>query len=146
MRVSKSAYYQWLNRSVLVIEAETLHLDRRLKVLFEQSRNSLGSREMVKKLRAEGFNIGRYRVRRLMKKLGLIVKQRMAYKVTTQRKHSDAVADNLLTQNFNPDGPNQIWAGDVTYCVPGIRHLHGLHKRITNLSEIYEFETGVESL
>ena len=28
--------------------------------------------------------------------------QRVAYKVTTKRKHSDAVADNLLNQNFNP--------------------------------------------
>jgi putative transposase len=25
------------------------------------------------------------------------------------------VADNLLNQNFNPVGPNQIWAGDITY-------------------------------
>ena len=70
---------------------------------------------MMKKLREEGFDIGRYRVRRLMKKLGLKVIQRVAYKVTTQRKHSDAVADDLLNQNFNPTGPNQIWAGDVTF-------------------------------
>ena len=51
---------------------------------------------------------------RRMKKLNLIVKQRTAYKVTTQRKHSDAVAANLLNQNFNPSAPNEIWAGDVT--------------------------------
>ena len=38
----------------------------------------------------------------LMKRLNLLVKQRIAYKVTTQRKHGDAVADNLLNQNFNP--------------------------------------------
>lgn len=74
---------------------------------------------MMKKLREEGFRIGRYRVRKLMKKLGLIVRQRIAYKVTTKRKHSDAVADNLLNQNFNPVGPNQVWAGDVTYLKTG---------------------------
>ena len=68
-------------------------LDHIMKQLFKDSRNSLGSREMMKKLREEGFNIGRYRVRRIMKKLGLRVVQRVAYKVTTQRKHSDAVAD-----------------------------------------------------
>ena len=78
-----------------------------------------------------------------MATLGLVVTQRVAYKVTTKRKHSDAVADNLLNQNFNPVAPNQVWAGDVTYRVPGIRHLHGQHKRITNLSGIYTFETGV---
>ncbi|KZY47501.1 transposase, partial [Oleiphilus sp. HI0050] len=30
-----------------------------------------------------------------------------------------AVADNLLNQNFNPVGPNQILAGDVTYLKTG---------------------------
>ncbi|MCA1898287.1 MULTISPECIES: hypothetical protein [Shewanella] len=34
--------------------------------------------------------------------------QRRAYKVTTQRKHSDAVADNLLNMNFNPVSTNKI--------------------------------------
>ena len=39
----------------------------------------------------------------------------MAYKVTTKRKHSDSVADNLLNMNFNPTAPNKVWAGDLTY-------------------------------
>ena len=73
----------------------------------------------MKKLRKEGIEIGRYRVRKLMQKLRLKVTQRVAYKVTTQRKHSDAVADNLLNQNFNPVGPNEVWAGDVTYLKTG---------------------------
>ena len=50
-----------------------------------------------------------------MRKLGLVVTQRQAYKVTTKRKHSDSVVDNVLSQNFNPPQPNQAWAGDVTY-------------------------------
>jgi putative transposase len=79
----------------------------------------LGSREIGKKLRREGFKIKRHRVINLMKRLGLVVKQRIAYKVTTKRKHSDAVADNLLNMNFNPPGPNQVWAGDVSYLKTG---------------------------
>ena len=50
-----------------------------------------------------------------MKTLGLMVTQRVAYKVTTKRKHSDKVVPNLRNQNFNPVGKNEIWAGDVTY-------------------------------
>lgn len=119
MQVSTSAFYDWKRRPDELISAETLSLYRRMKVLFEASRNSLGSREMMKKLRKEGYRIGRYKVRNLMKNLGLIVTQRVAYKVTTKRKDGDAVADNLLNQNFNPTGPNEIWAGDVTYLRTG---------------------------
>jgi putative transposase len=98
-----------------LISAQTLRLYRRAKVLFKASRNSLGSRELAKALRKEGFEITRYRAIKLMERLKLVVTQRIAYKVKTKRKHSDAVADNLLNMNFNPVGPNQIWAGDVSY-------------------------------
>ena len=98
-----------------MIDAETLHLYRRTKALITESRASLGSRSLMKKLREEGLLVGRDRVRSLMKKLGLTVTQRVAYKVTTKRKHSDSIASNLLNQNFNPVAPNQVWAGDVTY-------------------------------
>lgn len=119
MRVSKSAYYDWKVRPRKVISANTLTLYRRMKELFTASRASLGSREMMKKLHKEGYQIGRYKVRKIMNMLKLVVQQRRAYKVTTQRKHTDAVADNLLNQNFNPVAPNEIWAGDVTYLKTG---------------------------
>lgn len=115
MRVSRSAFYAWKARPARIITAEELHLYRRAKALFAASRESLGSRELAKKLRAEGFEITRYRMMKIMQKLKLVVKQRVAYKVTTKRKHSDAVADNLLNQNFNPTGKDQVWAGDITY-------------------------------
>ena len=98
-----------------MITAEELHLYRRAKELFKASRQSLGSRELSKKLREEGLQIGRFRTRSIMRKLGLQVQQRVAYKVTTKRKHSDRVADNLLNQHFNPLDPNKVWAGDITY-------------------------------
>ncbi|WP_432452619.1 IS3 family transposase [Agarivorans sp. QJM3NY_29] len=119
MNVSKSGYYDWLKRPANVIGLDTLKLYRRVRQLFKKSRGSLGNREMVKKLRKEGYQVGRYAVRTMMQRLRLKVTQRQAYKVTTQRKHSDAVADNLLNMNFNPSAANQVWAGDVTYLKTG---------------------------
>lgn len=119
MKVSRSAYYAWLKRPAKLITPEQLNLYRRAKTIFEQSRNSLGYRELRKRLCKEGFKVSEYGVQKLMTKLGLVVTQRVAYKVTTKRKHSDAVADNLLNQNFNPLAPNQVWAGDVTYLRTG---------------------------
>ena len=115
MRVNRSAYYDWHSKPVEVITAERLHLYRRAKTLFKDSRESLGSRELSKKLREEGFVIGRYATRTIMRKLKLKVTRRVVYKITTKRKHSDDVADNLLNQNFNPVAVNEVWAGDITY-------------------------------
>jgi transposase InsO family protein len=114
MNVSKSGYYDWLKRPAKLISFDTLRLYRRVRHLFRKSRGSLGNREMVKRLRKEGYQMGRYAVRNITRRLRRHVTQRLAYKVTTQRKHSDAVADNLLNMNFNPNSANQVWAGDVT--------------------------------
>ena len=115
MQVGKSALYAWKVRPLIRMSAVDLHLYRRAKVLFRASRDSLCSRELAKKLREEGINISRERTRQLMKKLNLVVKQRVAYGVTTQRKQSDPVADNWLNQNFDPVAANEVWAGDITY-------------------------------
>lgn len=119
MKVSKSADYDWCKRPGKMIDAQELQLRRWMKELFKASGASFGSRKMMKALRAVGFKIGRYRVRRLMKRLDFKVTQRVTYRVTTKRKHSGAVADNLLNQSFSPVAPNHIWAGDVTYCRTG---------------------------
>lgn len=119
MNVSRSGYYAWRNRPAKVICESELMLYRRTKALFKESRQGLGSRQLMKKLRKEGFEVGRDKVTRLMDKLNLKVKQRIAYKVTTMRKHSHSVADNIVDQQFNPNQANQIWAGDVTYLRTG---------------------------
>jgi putative transposase len=115
MKVSKSAFYAWCARPGQLITADELSLYRQAKALFKASRDSLGSRELSKKLNETGYEISRYRTIKLMKQLKLKVKQRIAYKVTTKRKHSDKVANNLLNQNFNPLASDEVWAGDITY-------------------------------
>ncbi|TXL12680.1 hypothetical protein BMR04_15175, partial [Methylococcaceae bacterium HT3] len=81
MQVSPSAYYAWLKRPAKLITGEELHLHRRAKALFIESRESLGSRQLMNALRTEGFQIGRYKTRSLMRRLKLTVKQRVPYKV-----------------------------------------------------------------
>lgn len=115
MRVSKSGYYYWVkSKNTITITNTDLMLYRSIKLNFEKSRSSLGNRAMVKKLRKEGFNIGRYKVRRIMKKLGLKVTQRLAYKVISS-KNTDKYSRNVLDQKFNPSKINKIWCGDITY-------------------------------
>ena len=113
--VQRSAYYDWRDRPCKVIGPEEMALRRRMKALFVASRESLGSRTMMKNLRAEGFEIGRERTRTLMKALNLKVKAKRKYKVTTDSKHHFPVADNILNRHFSPQAPNQVWGTDITY-------------------------------
>ncbi len=78
MKVGKSAFYAWKARPVGIITAKELHLYRRTKAIFGASRESLGSRERVKKLRAEGIVITRHGMIRVMQRLKLRVRQRVA--------------------------------------------------------------------
>ncbi len=70
---------------------------------------------MAKKLRSEGGKVTRYQVMMIESKSNLQVKRRVVYKLTAKRKHSDAVAANLLNKNFNSVGQNQVWCGKITY-------------------------------
>ena len=113
--VQRSAYYDWRDRPGKIIPPQELALRRRMKALFAASRDSLGSRTMMKQLRKEGFEIGRDRARRLMKALNLKVKQKHKYKVTMDSKHQWPVAENVLDRQFSPQEPNQAWGTDITY-------------------------------
>jgi putative transposase len=115
MGVKRSRYYDWKARGGKVIAPQALELRRRMKALFAESRQSLGSRRMSKKLRDEGFDMGRYGARRLMKALGLVVKAKRRYKVTTDSNHRLPVAGNVLNRAFYPAAPNQVWGTDITY-------------------------------
>lgn len=115
LAVTKSAYYDWKQRGATVVGADEFALCSRMKALFAQSRDSLGSRGMVRQLRKAGYVIGRYRVRRLMKRLGLTVKMRRKYRVTTQSRHDLPVAGNELNREFSQTAPNQAWVADITY-------------------------------
>jgi len=113
--LSRSGYYAWEKRPAQLITEDTLMLYRKAKQLFKESRNSLGSREMMQALRKQGFVIGRHRTRTIMRKLGLVVRQRVAYKVTTKRDERHIAAPNLVNMKFNPSAANQVWTGDITY-------------------------------
>ncbi|MBG6016031.1 IS3 family transposase [Pseudomonas aeruginosa] len=114
MKLSRSTFYAWQKHPVKPLDEDTLELYQKAGDLFKESRESLGYRMLGAQLRQEGYAISDYRTRKLMKQLGLVVKQRKRYRGTSKGKVI-ATADNLLNQNFNPVAVNEIWAGDITY-------------------------------
>jgi putative transposase len=63
-------------------------------------------------LRREGISVGRRRIRRLMRKLGLspIRPQR-----DTSKAHPEHKVYPYLLRDKTIDQPNQMWASDITY-------------------------------
>jgi transposase InsO family protein len=117
MKTSRSGFYDYLRR----FDHNDIDNDRegplkaRIKAIFQESKGSYGSRRILKKLQSEGHQIGRYKVRGLMRKLALKPKSPKRYKVTTDSRHSFPVAANVLDRKFDVAGPNQVWASDITY-------------------------------
>jgi putative transposase len=113
--VNRSAYYDWRAHYSNVIAPEELELRRRMKELFAESRQSLGSRTLMNKLRSGGLKVGRFRVRMRMKTLGLEVRAKRRFKVTTDSNHRLPVAPNVLNRDFSPEAANRVWGTDITY-------------------------------
>ena len=81
------------------------------------SLQSYGRPRMSEELQELGLNVGHGRVGRLRRENGIKVIRSQNYKATTESDHSFNIAPNLLDQDFTTDGPNQKWAGDISYMV-----------------------------
>jgi hypothetical protein len=115
--VSRSGFYDYQARQATPkIDAEEVVLLVRVKAIAAAARFSYGNRRMAKALQAEGFAVGRVKVRRLMKEAGVQVKRaKRRGPVTTDSRHGYEVAPNLLARQFDVDEPDYAWVGDITY-------------------------------
>ena len=105
--VSRSTlYYRPLGES-----AQTLELLRRIDELYLQY-PFYGSRQMVRHLAREGVRVGRHRVRRLMRLLGLEAIYRKPRTSVTNPEHR---VYPYLLRGLTIERPNQVWCADITY-------------------------------
>ena len=111
--VPRSCYYaQRLRRRTP--DVERLRLRSRVSELFSQSRSAAGSRSILSLMREDGEQLGRFKVRSLMRELDLVSKQpgSHAYKRATVERLD---IPNILNREFDAPAPNQVWCGDITY-------------------------------
>lgn len=115
LKVSRSGYYSWLNRS----ESERSKAGRRLlcevRMVYGRSRKRYGSPRVTFELNESGVSCSVNRVARLMREAGIRAKTKRKYRVTTNSNHNLLVAPNLLNRQFTMDRPNEVWLSDITY-------------------------------
>ena len=116
MRVSRCGFYNHLQSiKTKKRNPKQEQLERRIKDIFKKSRKTYGSRRILASLRADDCNIGRYRVRSLMRNLNLKARTPKRFKVTTDSNHGHPVAQNLLDWQFDVSQPNTVYTTDITY-------------------------------
>ena len=119
--VSTSGYYRWLKQrrqpTARALANERMRVE--ISAIHRESRGTYGSPRVHAELKQRGFEVGRNRVARLMADQGLVGQRPRAFRRTTDSKHDQPVAPNLVAQQFDAKRPNELWAADITYIWTG---------------------------
>ena len=98
--VSRSGYYDWARRPESRQAAADRVLAAEIRATHADSRGRYGSPRVHAALRAQGRRVGRKRVARLMRGMGLSARRGRRFRCTTDSRHAFPVAPNLLDRDF----------------------------------------------
>jgi putative transposase len=115
LEVSTSGYYAWLEREPSARSRRDAELLEKIEWIHKQSRSTYGVPRMYAELKAEGIQVGRKRIARLMRAAGLEGVSRRKRARTTRRCKDRRPAPDLVERDFSAQGPNRLWVADITY-------------------------------
>ena len=107
LRISRSSFYYAPKGE----SPKNLALMRRIDEVFLKY-PFYGSRQMARQLRRDGVRVGRHRVRRLMRLMGL---EAIYQAPKTSEPHPAHRIYPYLLRRLTIDRPNQVWCADITY-------------------------------
>jgi putative transposase len=114
--VSASAYYQRATGEWSVRATEDELLLERIEALQAANYHAYGYRRTWKALKREGVEVGRDRVKRLMRAHGIQGAKRRGkpWRTTTPDPRAQRRPD-LVARDFSAEGPNRLWVADLSY-------------------------------
>lgn len=120
LEVSASGYFSWkLGQDKPGKGPSRFQSDEALmahmRAIHVEIKGEYGWPRMHKELLARGIRVGKERVRVLMQRHGIKARTKRKFVVTTDSKHHLPVAPDLVQRRFNPEAPNVLWSGDITY-------------------------------
>ena len=122
--VSRSGYYEWLDRPESLRAAEDRRLLEKIRALHLQSREAYGAFKTWRVLQSKGIACGRHRIARLRRHNGIEAQRKRRFRVMTEHHKRPPPAPNRLAQNFRIGEPDRVWAGDMTVIPTGTGWLH----------------------
>jgi putative transposase len=115
LQVSPSGYYAWkARRTTFKAEADAV-LVALIREIQIQHKGRYGSPRVHEELKQRGYPVGRNRIARFMCANKLNCRPRKKFIVTTDSRHHEPVAPNILDRQFTVEEPNTVWVSDITY-------------------------------
>jgi transposase InsO family protein len=116
LQVSASGYYGSRGSEASARSREDARLSVSIAAVFRAKRGRYGSPRVHEELRDAGERVSRKRVARLMAQRDLRARSgRERAPRTTDARHGQPVAANVLGRRFATTAPDVAWVGDVTY-------------------------------
>jgi putative transposase len=123
--VSRSGYYRWLTASPCARAKRDAELASRILQSHRQSRGNYGAPRILEDLKQAGVCTSEKRCARLMKQQGIRGRKKHRRRPrTTDSRHGQPTAANLLALVDQPTSPNQVWVTDITYVETGENWLY----------------------
>ena len=113
--VSPSGFYAWRDREPSRRRPSDDVLKACIGNIHERSRGTYGVPRIHAELAEDGVHVGRKRVARLMREMGLAGLSRRKGTRTTRRDDTARPAPDLVERRFETDAPDPLWVADITY-------------------------------
>jgi putative transposase len=114
--VSRSGYYARRDRPDSARARRRAELAEKVEAVHEHNRGVYGSPRVCAALRAGGESVCENTVAKVMRDSGIRAKAKRKYVPrTTDSRHGQPVAPNMLGRQFEAPAPDRKWAADITY-------------------------------
>lgn len=115
IKIAPSTYYAALTRpkSRRAIEDEELMTE--IRRVYDENYRVYGAKKIWRQLRRDGVEVGRGRVARLMRRLGLAGVLRGKTVRTTIQDPGGVRGPDLVNRQFTAGAPNRLWVADFTH-------------------------------
>lgn len=112
--VSRSGYYEWLDRKPSARARDDARLLARIEEVHREAHESYGALRTWRALRRSGEKCGRHRVARLRRAAGIEARRKRRFRQTVERHVVAPPAPNLLQRRFEAPASDRVWVGDTT--------------------------------
>jgi putative transposase len=115
LEIAPSSYYAHNSRPPSARAVRDAQLKVEIKRVFDDNFQVYGAEKLWRQLGREGIRVGRDRVARLMRQLGIRGVVRGAKRPTTTPAEPDQRPADLVNRDFTAPAPNRLWVADLTY-------------------------------